>query len=113
MKKQRFKILTNNKKNILLLFVVSFFSYSHTSFANIITQKMHETYLRWKLNVENHQMVVNKDKNLVFLKTLDVSLFTSISNELNNVKPNKYIKKIDFVPPNKKNNYSTSLLTVS
>lgn len=101
--------------HIKFLTFLLFISFSYANFAaSLINQERNDTYLRWTLFTEKENIVMEKEGNKVYLKTLNSEFFENAKQSFNKLNPaTGYIKDIKFVDPNNQNNISQIVITLS
>jgi hypothetical protein len=87
----KFKILT-------LCFCVT---WALTSSAQLISEQLFKTHLRWIFNTPKEQIVIKKIGNYVSIETLNINLFQQMVTDFTKFKVNAdYLESIDFINEN-------------
>lgn len=84
-----FKILT-------LIFVLTGIIFPVHSY---VDQEVFKTHLRWSVSADKPSVIVENKNNLLTLKTLNISLFNKLSEDIAKLKLNKnYFKTVKYLP---------------
>lgn len=84
----------------MILLIVSVFNVA-AALAGLINQEDLKTHLRWNLTVPRDQFFIVKRDQTLFIETVNLEIFETLSNELSRLKVNgQYIREIKFSKEN-------------